>query len=264
MKCMTQFVKTRRWKSFLAIFLALAVLLSMAGCTKGKLEVGTEDDDRSELTEPVAQSPANYFVWSKHDDTVIVGLTNRGKKAKEIIVPARCQTLTGSGFTENATLEKISFANPDTNFDQDFQGFIQCENLDEIVFPAHMSVIPSYCCADCIRLTKVVWPETVVEIEEDAFYSCESLRGVQIPDTVTSIGSYAFKDCRYLSELKLSNNLKSIGAEAFADCVSLYKVQLPASLKFIGADAFVDTPYVAALTDEDLARLYPDVIGWED
>jgi hypothetical protein len=252
-----------------ATLLALAIALSICGCgAKVKNEDASEDaiveedvaadtwSDGSKMVE----SKDKYFEWDDQGKT-ITGLTLDGKSMSDIVVPAKCTKVSGDVFALNEKLERVAFANPDTEFGAEFTGFIRCSNLAEIHFPQNMKEIPSYSCAGCERLTTIVWPQYLQTIQSDAFSECTSLRTVHLPNSILAVEAYAFNNCQYMSDLELGVNLAKLGNYAFQDCSSLLHVNLPTTLSEIGTGIFDGTAFAEAMSDEDLELLYPDTTG---
>lgn len=199
------------------------------------------DNSSSSSQEPDQVSDDSVFVWNENDDTAIVGLSDKGRNQKELIFPETCASIDGDIFQESDTIERVVFLNPDTTFSANFMGWINCENLQEIVFPDHMTSIPSFICANCYNLTSVTFPSELATIEESAFSNCSSLRSVTLPDTTEVIGYCAFENCTYLSSIDLGSGLKEIGVRAFYNCYSLHKLSLPKTIEYIGSMAFAES-----------------------
>lgn len=220
---------------------ALVVLCAVAGYVVFHGSNHGSDDSGASAQELDHASDESMFVWNENDDTAIVGLSDKGRNQKELIFPETCTSIDGDVFQESDTIERVVFLNPDTTFSANFMGWINCENLQEIVFPDHMTSIPSFICANCCNLTGVTFPSELVTVEESAFSNCSSLRSVVLPDTTETIGYCAFENCTYLSSIDLGSGLKEIEARAFYNCYSLYKLSLPESMEYIGSMAFTES-----------------------
>ena len=71
--------------------------------------------------------------------------------------------------------------------------FYKAPNLETLVIPEGVKVIPSGLAAEAKALTTVVLPQTLTTIGATAFSKCNALSNCNIPDSVTFIGERAFQ-----------------------------------------------------------------------
>lgn len=137
------------------------------------------------------------------------------------------------------------------------EAFHDCANLESVVFPNSVNMIPAdafsfdprsgmgFPC--CQKLKSVVLPVHAA-IGSYAFYNLQSLESVTLnkdgkaarglPREDASIGDNAFGLCLKLKEIAIPEGIETIGDSAFSNCLKLERVSLPASLKTIGRLAF--------------------------
>ena len=84
------------------------------------------------------------------------------------------------------------------------------EQVETIIFPDTITVIPEGVCYYLLNLKTVVLPYGVTEIEQAAFAYCSKLRNINIPSTVKKIGDYAFYLC-YMEYIKIPDTVESVG-----------------------------------------------------
>ena len=136
------------------------------------------------------------------------------------------------------------------------EAFHDCANLESVVFPNSVNMIPAdafsfdprsgmaFPC--CHKLKSVVLPVHAA-IGAYAFYNLQSLESVTLnkdgkaaalPREDAAIGDNAFGLCHKLKEIAIPEGVETIGDNAFSNCLKLERVSLPASLKTIGRFAF--------------------------
>ncbi len=136
------------------------------------------------------------------------------------------------------------------------EAFANCENLESVVFPNTVNMIPAnafYVAQIGLRprspkLKSVVLPVHAA-IGSYAFYGLQSLESVTVngdgkaaalPREDAAIGDNAFGFCLKLKEIVIPEGVEAIGDKAFSTCQKLERVSLPASLKSIGRLAFLN------------------------
>ena len=94
--------------------------------------------------------------------------------------------------------------------------FSSCDNLTEVRWPGHLTVIPESTFEECRNLTKVVVDNGVVSIDKYAFAFCYGLSEIDLSavTTLEKIGKLCFK-LTSLRSLVLPKNLRSVGSYAF-------------------------------------------------
>lgn len=239
-------------KRIISLIICAVVVLSLSACGEGN----TKKDNSNDV---VAQGAESNFEW---DGNLIVGLTEEGCRAKELVIPECCEGFGGSIFIgKDNAVETVSFSNNnDISLNGVFAGakkiksvtlptgltkignmdFWLCEALEEINIPASVVTIGEAAFQDCSKLKKVVLGEATKDIQEYAFDGCESLNTVIFPDGVETIGEYAFYECVCLNTVTLPKSLKNIGKFAFANG-GLTEITVPEEVQL---DSFDTTSFI--------------------
>ena len=83
---------------------------------------------------------------------------------------------------------------------------MDCDNLENITLPMHLTQIGEGAFEGCKSLTSVVIPDNVEYICDNAFAHCTSLTDVVIPESVRVIGCKAFHQCTNLKNLSIPDS----------------------------------------------------------
>lgn len=221
-----------RKKIVLAIICCICLMLMACGNSEKKVE----NNKSSEAVKTADYD--SYFLWS---DNEIIGLTDEGKNAEELVVPEHCTkvrlgSFTSDTYTEpNTTVKKISFESNDTLLED---GFAYYEALEDVVLPGNLTVLPESCFMNCTELKFVSIPESVEEIPSYCFITCTNLEKITMGNNIKNIGQYAFQQCEKLIEIDLGESLETIEAQAFQNCYVIERIELPNTVKTIGKMVF--------------------------
>lgn len=228
-------------RKFLAA-LCLAVVLSLSACggsdskssdSQAKSEgTKTESTDSGSNTGSGEESSKDLFVWN---GTAISGLTDEGKKQTSLVIPSDCTNISGI-ILKDSQVESLSFANPDTVFDN-LVTLNGTDTLKSVDLPKNLKSVPSNCFANCKGLEKISLPDGVETIGHDAFTFCEALTEVTMGDNVKTIENRAFKGCKALKQIKLSAGLETVENDVFS-VTGLESIELPEGVKIIGTSSF--------------------------
>lgn len=234
-------MKSKKIKSIIMLMVAMLIVLVATGCARTETEVGNAEAD-----DLLVYHPEDMFVFDENDDSVIVGLTDLGKKQSVLNVPSKCKLVLGQVFVDDKNLTSVCFEGSDTEIkaseltkeDELFDpytpgGFSGCSSLKEVQLPANLKSVPALC-----------------------FMECTSLEHVDIPASVEEIGLMGFWGCSALKDIDLSANKGiSIVDSAFEGCTSLVHVSLPDDV-VLSYDVFYDTPFIENASEEEKQRLY--------
>ena len=128
---------------------------------------------------------------------------------------------------------------------------MNCQSLEELVFPQGLTWISNRALANCFSLKKVTLPDSLKLIGREAFYEDSCIVEMTLPEGVDSIAEFAFWNCRKW-ELSLPKRLRSLGGMAFYSCVTPDSLVIGERLKDIGYRAFVFN----SATVEKLKKVY--------
>lgn len=159
--------------------------------------------------------------------------------------------------------------------------FRDCRNLQSVVLPSFLMVLPPGIFRDCVSLKTIELPDRLYEIGAGAFRGCLSLERVSVrlkpeggpsnnnsfynPKLRIGLGAFgdcsalrevsfalpihhidddAFRHCSALTAIDLTGDATEIRPGAFSCCTSLNNVVFPDSLRVISACAFAYTGLV--------------------
>ena len=245
-------------KKVVKLVLVLVCMMTfMCACGSDKEETGAEkgnSDVSDSSVDNKADANEEYFEW---EGNRIIGFTEKGLKQKNIVIPARCESISDVRFC-NTKVEHVTFEDDD---DIDLgSAFIGTETLISIELPANLTKVPNTCFQMCKSLKFISIPAAVTTIEsyafsackalenvtfegeeiavipENCFEYCDALKSIDIPESVTTIEPYAFTDCKTLENVTLNTGLKTIGKLAFNN-TALKELHLPEGIQFETMDA---------------------------
>lgn len=216
-------------KRIISLIICAVVVLSLSAC-------GEENIKKDNSNNVVAQGAESNFEW---DGNFIVGLTEEGRRVKDLVIPERCEGFGGSIFTgKDNAVETVSFSN---NNDILLNGvFAGAKKIKSVTLPTGLTKIGNMDFWLCESLEEINIPASVVTIGEAAFQDCSKLKKVVLGEATKDIQEYAFDGCESLDTVILSDGIERIGKYAFYECVNLKKITLPKSLKDIGEFAFAN------------------------
>lgn len=230
------------------------------------------------LLEP--ETPASDFSYDIVDNAYVVITAYNGSN-KKVRIPASIDGLpvtemlweTFSNSSNNYLSDVISVSIPASITQIEFNTFLFCENLKEILVdnensiyydingvlfdkathtlirypggragaytvPAGTTKIGDNAFARCYELTSIVITDFVTSIGDCSFYLCTNLASVDIPDSVTFIDRIAFDGCDSLTSVVIPDSVTSLGGFVFEGCSNLTSVILSDSLTSTGEGTF--------------------------
>lgn len=209
-----------------SIIMAAALLVTSCGSSGAGTGSGSGDQGKS------GGGKKDVF---DIEDGVICGLTDSGKKEKEIVIPAGCTEFVG-GLYEGASFTTVSFeSDDDVKIKLAFAG---SEKLENITLPKNLTSFDPMVFQKCTALKSIAIPDGITELPIASFNGCTNLKTVTLSSSLTKIGSDCFADCSSLEDISFPSTLKTIGREAFDGCSSLKSVELPEGLTAIDDSVF--------------------------
>ena len=234
----------------------MAVAFVLAGCGGGS---GSSDGGNG--SSGAAGNKKECFEWN---DTKIAGFSDYGKKQTDIVIPSKCEGITGmlnDGAVVNVTFESdndidigVAFSNsttlksiklPKNMKTLMFSGFQSCTALETVVLPEDVTELPMSLFNGDTNLKDVTVGGSVNTIGMMCFNKCSSLTSIKLPSSLQVIDIKAFSGCSALSTIELPDGVTTIKDSAFENCTSLTSIKLPASLKEAGLNLF----YKTSITD---------------
>jgi len=225
------------WITEVLVLLALVLVLTGCGGNKGKTASSDSGEKKGESVKESSKADEDLFIW---EGNTITGLTEKGKKQKKIVIPARCEKMEGFQMFGEAAAEEVSF---EDEHDLDLvYAFFEAPNLQKVDLPEELSRIYEGMLCNCDKLEEIVIPAEVVSVDNGGFDSCGELKKVTFEGTkLTELGEDAFRGCRKLEELNLPEGLQKIGPNAFSYCDSLKSLTLPASVNSVKGTLIYDS-----------------------
>lgn len=148
------------------------------------------------------------------ENTVLKGVLNHNIKDGIFVIPREVRNI-------------VSFA------------FMNCDNLETLVFHDCIRNIDTGAFSGCPNLRRVVGFEKQRELESiNGFSRCKSLESITLPYVTKVIANSAFQDCVKLKNITIPEGCWCISDHAFDNCRALEYVEIPYSVSFIGIDAF--------------------------
>ncbi len=234
-----------------AILLAGALMATPAVTTTAMAESSQEEYQDWYYEDPTG----NLFIAKATH--AVIGLTEKGKNAKDIVIPEGVGSIFEYAFEDCTNIESIVI--PDSVNYIMTRAFAGCTNLKNITFPEYMTEIDSGAFAGTQWLEDrrkenplvivsnilidgttcsgdVTIPEGITTINVSAFSGCEGLENVTIKGAST-IGLCAFYRCTNLKSVTIES-VTNIDAMAFEECTSLTSVTLPRNTYYMERNAF--------------------------
>lgn len=127
---------------------------------------------------------------------------------------------------------KVSFLSiPNTIMEIGEKAFTNSYNLERVVLPDKLEIIPKYCFSGCTTLKTIEIPDNVTKIDEGAFqYS--GLESITLPQNVQYVGNFSFANSKSLQQINIPDALNHLGIAVFRDCPKLSLIEVPQSHSF--------------------------------
>ncbi|MDD3129814.1 MAG: leucine-rich repeat protein [Candidatus Izemoplasmatales bacterium] len=210
-------------------------------------------------------------------------------------LPSSIVEISGYAFNNNHFITEIIFDTNSQLLTIDVGAFLNCSNLQDIIFPDTLTSIGQSSFAGCSSLEVITITENISAIYGNPFPDCSSLTSInvdednqnftainkvlfdkqvtnligypggltstsyEVPSTVTSIGIMAFAKCVNLKNISIPNSVTTIGGSAFYGCTNLTTIIISVNVEVMGYWVFDDCAALTIYT-EHLAK--PN--GWSD
>ena len=226
-----------RMKKFLALLLAMLMLVALVGCNKDD-----EGNDGSvDLT--VNNEEDVYKAEGEYNDAYTYAYIAN----KEVAITG----FSGSHVPHAITVPSVIDELPVTKISE--KAFYHMTNITAVTLPEGITVIGDMAFAQCSNLVTVNLPTTLTTVGKAVFADCTIVEKVEFAEVAAgatfTMGEMVFKGCRALTEVKLPQALTVIPAYTFMFCEKITTVTWSDALTAIGDYAFMMD---AEHTDEDL------------
>lgn len=230
-------------KKFLAVLLAVLMLVTLVACSKDEDEGGSGIEANANDNVFSNNDGLGSFTYEVNENGHydITGYKTTSSANHAITIPAVIEDIAVTGIAAEAFKSCTSLTAvtiPDSVLKIGDYAFAACTQITEIAVPEGVTELGIGVFSDCTALTKVTLPTTVKEIPEQTFWGCKALATVNIDANVTSIGNGAFWDCDALTSVSVPSSVTSIGDVAFYSCDALTKIEVANAEVVIGEAAF--------------------------
>ena len=240
----------------------VAMTFLLTGCGGGSGSSGSGNGSSG------AADKKDCFEWSGNK---IDGFNDYGKKQTDIVIPAKCDGITGvlnDGAVVNVTFESdndidigVAFSNsttlksiklPKNMKTVMFSAFQSCTALETVVLPEDVTELPMSVFSGDTNLKDVTIGGSVNKIGMMCFFNCSNLSTIKLPASLKVLDIQAFSGCSALSSIELPEGLTTMNDSVFAGCTSLTSLKLPSSLKETGINLLYDTAVTDIYVPADL------------
>lgn len=214
---------------------------------------------------------------------------NDGVKTGELVIPSNVAKIDKFAFSNCAMLEQVAIKDGNSAISLERGVFWNCHRLVKISLSDRVTKVPDSFAQKCELLEEVVWPAKLTIIDQYAFSEDVSLKSSNLSNTsLTTVGDCAFSGCSSLPLIKLPTkgsiaigkhafsstamndgtkdgvliipgNVKSIDANAFKNCSSLGEVKFEAGVDKLKMDSytFYTCPRLVKITFSDRIEKIP-------
>ena len=169
-------------------------------------------------------------------------------KAVRVVIPDGVTEIDSGAFIQCRDLESVVFPNSVSFIPPDAFSYERNQKLKSVVIPAHVSIgaraFHSLQSLESVTLNRdgeAAAPPVSEDaaIGDEAFSWCMKLKQIEFPEGIRSIGKLAFINCD-MESVELPDGVETIGEQAFCQCAAMKTLHLPDSVKTIGDNAFMN------------------------
>lgn len=214
--------------------------------------------------------------FTVNEEGVLTSVEGISEINNEVVIPSRVNDIDvieigDKVFADNLFIKKLVI--PESVKSLGNKMCYGAKNLEEVVLPNDITVIPDYAFENCSSLININIPTSLVQIRANAF-SQTALKEFIAPESLKEIWLYAFKDAKELTNVELKN-VTEIGDMVFENCEKLESIVIPETLEEIGASVFggcsslqdIDLPNKPLALDRNTfygSAYYEDKSNWEN
>lgn len=176
---------------------------------------------------------------------------------KNIIIPDNIKTINRFAFyyssVQTVTIEGNNLTFPYPLYEHD-NLFYNCKNLQKVILPDNLTIIPSSTFSSCSSLSSIKLPEKLEVICSSAFYNCKNLANITLPKSLKKLETYAFGYCDNLeiinyqgtmNEWKKIDKEKKVTNENSDGHVYNLSWNVESGIKAVQCtDGFIEIPYI--------------------
>ena len=214
--------------------------------------------------------------FNVNEEGVLTSVEGISEINNEVVIPSRVNDIDvieigDKVFADNLFIKKLVI--PESVKSLGNKMCYGAKNLEEVVLPNNITVIPDYAFENCSSLTNINIPTSLVQIRANAF-SQTALKEFIAPESLKEIWLYAFKDAKELRNVELKN-VTEIGDMVFENCEKLESIVIPETLEEIGTSVFggcsslqdIDLPNKPLALEHNTfygSAYYEDKSNWEN
>ena len=129
--------------------------------------------------------------------------------------------------------------------------YMNCSNLQNIVFGKGITSIGISAFKNCTSLPGITIPDEVLTMGNSCFAGCTALKNAKVGSGVKTLEWYSFGDCSKLTDMQIGVNVDSIGKSVFRACTSLPSINIPQATRVINDSVFYNCTSLADVIIED-------------
>ena len=256
-------------KKFLALLMAMMMIVTLAACTQND---GNNDGDDYEdyIDNTVVKTfetfgDDTFYFDSVDSETVTITGFNSTNDAPHVVkIPAyvdvdaegkgrRVVGVSKEAFCYKSNITTVVFPTAEeyqagsAEFDLSKHTFViedyafrDCAVFNSVTIPAYVTALGKGAFYGCSKLSTVTFAEgcKLAELKESTFMRCSSLTNITLPGNIAVVGQAAFFECTALESVAFAEGVSIISKQAFQNCKKLASIQLPESVESIGQYAF--------------------------
>ena len=208
--------------------------MAFMGCAS--LTTLTVPEGVTRLSASVFEDCSGLTSVKLHDEITSIGekAFNNCTSLSNVIIPQKLTTLGEYAYARTA----ITTATLPKGITRILKSaFMNCQNLETVVFEGNVTVIEGMAFAGCIKLRNIELPEGLTEIGGSAFSSCSALTEITLPSTLTFIKAHAFAGSGLISVV-IPHSVTEIENRAFSECKSLLSATVGNGVQVINVGTF--------------------------
>ena len=129
--------------------------------------------------------------------------------------------------------------------------FMNCSNLQNIVFGKGITSIGVSAFKNCTSLPGITIPDEVQTMGNSCFAGCTALKDAKVGTGVKTLEWYSFGGCTALTDMQIGVNVDSIGKSVFYGCSALPEIKIPQATRAINDSVFYKCTSLADVIIED-------------
>lgn len=139
------------------------------------------------------------------------------KTITEITMYPHIEYINERSFEKCSKLKRVNMLQKTRVARIDNYAFMQCNNLETIIFPMCLESLGDSVFEKCVQLRSALCNSELGKIPYRTFYLCTNLQRVELPYALVEIGEEAFRYCKGLHSIVIPSHVTKLGNKCFAD-----------------------------------------------